>query len=71
MADSPLGRNGSFGAFRILKQEVAGFENFLDTAAPAINLTPDQLAAKFLGRWRSGSHSPFVPRPHALFRPTA
>ena len=54
VADTPLGRNGSFGAFRILKQEVAGFENFLETAAPAINLTPDQLAGKLLGRWRSG-----------------
>jgi deferrochelatase/peroxidase EfeB len=54
VADTPLGRNGSFGAFRILKQEVAEFENFLQTAAPSVNLTPDQLAAKFLGRWRSG-----------------
>jgi deferrochelatase/peroxidase EfeB len=54
VADTPLGRNGSFGAFRILKQDVSGFENFLQTAAPAIGLTADQLAAKLLGRWRSG-----------------
>ena len=54
VADTPLGRNGSFGAFRILRQDVAGFENYLQTAAPTIKLTPDELAAKFLGRWRSG-----------------
>ncbi len=54
VADTRLGRNGSFAAFRILKQEVAQFEQFLQTAAPTIGLSPDQLAAKLLGRWRSG-----------------
>ena len=54
IANTSLGRNGSFGAFRILKQEVASFEEYLVTAAPKIGLTPDQLAAKFMGRWRSG-----------------
>ncbi|HET6208537.1 MAG TPA: hypothetical protein VFD98_17095 [Terracidiphilus sp.] len=54
VADTPLGRNGSFGAFRILKQDVALFEEFLQAAAPTIGLTPDQLAAKLLGRWRNG-----------------
>ena len=54
VCDTPLGRNGSFGAFRILQQDVAGFEAYLQSAAPKIGLTPDQLAAKFLGRWRSG-----------------
>jgi len=28
-----LGRNGTFNAFRVLKQDVAGFEAYLDTAA--------------------------------------
>ena len=54
VAGTTLGRNGSFGAFRILKQDVALFEEFLQAAAPPIGLTPDQLAAKLLGRWRSG-----------------
>ena len=54
VADATLGRNGSFAAFRILKQDVAQFEEFLQVAAPTIGLTPDQLAAKLLGRWRSG-----------------
>jgi deferrochelatase/peroxidase EfeB len=54
VAQTALGRNGSLAAFRILKQEVAGFEEYLESAAPTIGLTPDQLAAKLLGRWRSG-----------------
>jgi deferrochelatase/peroxidase EfeB len=29
----PLGRNGTFDAFRVLAQDVAGFEAYLDTAA--------------------------------------
>jgi deferrochelatase/peroxidase EfeB len=29
----PLGRNGTFNAFRVLAQDVAGFEAYLDTAA--------------------------------------
>ena len=28
-----LGLNGTFNAFRVLKQDVAGFENYLDQAA--------------------------------------
>jgi deferrochelatase/peroxidase EfeB len=55
VADTQLARNGSFAAFRILKQQVAEFEEFLKAAAPTIGLTPDQLAAKLLGRWRSGA----------------
>jgi deferrochelatase/peroxidase EfeB len=54
VASTSLGHNGSFGAFRILKQEVEGFEEYLQTAGPSIGLTADQLAAKFMGRWRSG-----------------
>jgi len=54
IAQSPLGKNGSFGAFRILKQDVAAFDSYLQQASGGANLTPDQLAAKFLGRWRNG-----------------
>ena len=54
VANTNLGRNGSFGAFRILKQDVAGFEEYLQGAAVKIGLTADQLAAKLMGRWRTG-----------------
>lgn len=54
LAHSVLGRNGSFGAFRILEQDVAGFEAFLQEAAPKAGMSPELLAAKLMGRWRSG-----------------
>jgi Dyp-type peroxidase family len=49
-----LGRNGSFVAFRVLKQDVAGFERFLQENAPKVGLDPEKLAAKMCGRWRNG-----------------
>ncbi len=54
VANTPLGRNGSYGAFRILRQEVAGFEAYLQATAPKIGVEPELLAAKFMGRWRTG-----------------
>lgn len=49
-----LGFNGSFAAFRILAQDVHGFETFLQTTAPEIGMSPELLAAKICGRWRNG-----------------
>ncbi len=45
-------RNGSFGVFKMIKQDVVGFENFLQANAPRID--PELLAAKLCGRWRNG-----------------
>ncbi len=47
-----LGLNGSFGAFRILRQNVVGFDNFLQSWKRKID--PEFLAAKICGRWRNG-----------------
>jgi Dyp-type peroxidase family len=49
-----LGRNGSYAAFRKLSQDVAGFRRYLATQAtdPA---DQEWLAAKMMGRWRSGA----------------
>ena len=47
-----LGRNGSFGVFMIMKQDVVGFENFLQSHKEVID--PELLAAKICGRWRNG-----------------
>ena len=47
-----LGRNGSFGVFTVLKQDVVGFENFLQSKKDVID--PELLAAKICGRWRNG-----------------
>lgn len=49
-----LGANGSFLAFRILSQDCAAFERFLQTAGAATGLDPELIAAKMCGRWRNG-----------------
>jgi deferrochelatase/peroxidase EfeB len=50
----PLGRNGSFVAFRILAQDCHGFEQFLTQAAQQTGLARELIAAKLCGRWRNG-----------------
>ena len=47
-----LGRNGSFGVFMVMQQDVVGFENFLQSQKDRID--PELLAAKICGRWRNG-----------------
>jgi len=47
-----LGRNGSFGVFTVMAQDVVGFENFLQSQKDTIH--PELLAAKICGRWRNG-----------------
>lgn len=47
-----LGLHGSFAAFRVLEQNVDGFENFIQKQKGEIH--PDKLAAKMCGRWRNG-----------------
>lgn len=64
--DTPAGRfakDGCYNAFRVIAQDVAGFERFLDNNAPAvvaklgmtIAAAREWLAAKVIGRWRNGS----------------
>jgi Dyp-type peroxidase family len=49
-----LGRNGTYIAFRKLRQDVAAFRRYLRASAtgPA---DEERLAAKLMGRWRSGA----------------
>ena len=56
-----LGLYGSFVAFRVLEQDVVGFENFLNEHRHLID--PEKLAAKMCGRWRNGM--PLVLSPEA------
>jgi deferrochelatase/peroxidase EfeB len=58
-----LGDNGTYSAFRILRQDVEAFETFLALAAEHWKLPPELMAAKLLGRWRNGS--PLVLTPDA------
>ncbi len=49
-----LGRNGTFDAFRVLGQDVAGFEDFLARVEVDHGVDRELAAAKLCGRWRSG-----------------
>jgi deferrochelatase/peroxidase EfeB len=51
---SELGDNATYGAFRILRQDVHGFEQFLRHRGHRWQLDPELVAAKLLGRWRNG-----------------
>ncbi len=54
LPDPPeLSRNGSFGVFKLIQQDVVGFENFLQSQKDKID--PELLAAKLMGRWRNGT----------------
>jgi len=50
-----LGDNGTYSAFRILRQDVHAFEDFLTRTAERWRLDRELVAAKLLGRWRNGS----------------
>jgi deferrochelatase/peroxidase EfeB len=49
-----LGDNASYAAFRILRQDVAGFERLLQSWGERWQLDPELIAAKLVGRWRNG-----------------
>lgn len=56
-AAGPLWQDGSFVVFRRLHQDVAAFRRQLAAGVPGSDphLTPEQLAAKMVGRWPSGA----------------
>jgi deferrochelatase/peroxidase EfeB len=47
-----LGLNSSFAVFKMIRTDVVGFENFLQSNKDKID--PELLAAKICGRWRNG-----------------
>lgn len=51
---SDLARNGTFAAFRILEQDVAGFEQFLDDEAKRKKVEREKVAGMMCGRYRNG-----------------
>lgn len=54
-------RNSSFVVYRKLQQDVGGFRESMTTTATAPDMTPDQLAAKVVGRWPTGAPMEHVP----------
>lgn len=56
-----LSSNSSYGVFRILEQDVAGFEAMLASYAAETGIGPEMLAAKLMGRWRNGNPLTLAP----------
>lgn len=50
-----FGENGTYLVLRQLKQDVAAFWQFIDAEAARQKIDADYLAAKLVGRWRSGA----------------
>jgi Dyp-type peroxidase family len=67
-----LSKNSSFGVFRLLEQDVAGFDAWLTADAPQAGIDVEMLAAKVCGRWRNGVPlvlSPTTATPQPPLRP--
>lgn len=68
-----FGLDGTYNAFRVLEQDVVAFEAWLHEAADLDpRLDPELVAAKAVGRWRSGvplTLSPSTGEPDSVPRP--
>jgi Dyp-type peroxidase family len=62
LVDANLGRNGTYLVFRQLRQDVHGFWAFVDQAVGGDVPGRERLAAKMVGRWRSGAPITLSPR---------
>lgn len=51
----PLGCHGTFNAFRVLAQDVAGFRRYIAAEAGRLGIDPKLLMAKMCGRWPDGT----------------
>lgn len=66
-----LSTNSSYAAFRLLQQDVAGFDAFLQEYSAKAGIDVETLAAKVCGRWRNGNplelepNAPGAPLPHS------
>ena len=49
-----LADNATYGAFRVMEQDVTGFEAFLEKAGERYAMNKEHIAAKLMGRWRNG-----------------
>jgi hypothetical protein len=58
-----LGRNGSFAVFKMMRQDVVGFETFLQSNKDKID--PELLASKICARWRNGVLLELSPDTHS------
>src|SRR6202043_1808032 len=54
-------KNGSYMVFRRLEQRVPEFNTFLRAQAARFGMYPELLAARMVGRWRSGAPLELAP----------
>jgi Dyp-type peroxidase family len=59
---APWMRNGSFMVFRRLEQKVPEFRRFVAQQAARLGIDRELLAARMVGRWRSGAPLELAPR---------
>jgi len=58
---APWAKNGSYMVFRRLKQKVPEFWRFVREQAARIGMDPQLLAARMVGRWKSGAPLELAP----------
>ena len=58
---APWMRNGSYMVFRRLEQQVPEFRRFVREQAARLGMDPDLLAARMVGRWKSGAPMELAP----------
>jgi Dyp-type peroxidase family len=59
---APWMRNGSYMVFRRLEQKVPEFRRFVREQAARLGMDPELLAARMVGRWRSGAPMELAPQ---------
>jgi len=59
---APWAKNGSYMVFRRLEQRVPEFHRFVAAEALRLGIYPELLAARMVGRWRSGAPLELAPR---------
>src|SRR5206468_4642261 len=59
---APWMRNGSYMVFRRLEQKVPEFRRFVREQAARLGMDPELLAARMVGRWKSGAPIELAPR---------
>ena len=58
---APWAKNGSYMVFRRLEQRVPEFRRFVAAQGARLGISPDLLAARMVGRWRSGAPLELAP----------
>lgn len=71
VSPAALSTNSSYAAFRILEQDVPGFEAMLKHQSEASGVDVETLAAKVCGRWRNGNPLELAPKEQGQVLPTS